>query len=436
MSDSTCCAPEISHPTVVIGAGPVGLAAAAHLLRRGRPVRVLEAGPEAGAAVREWGHVRLFSPWGLCLDDAAVALLEGAGWKAPDPELHPTGDDLVDRYLRPLAEHPALRTRIRYGHRVTGVTREGRDRLKGVDRNETPFLVRFRGPGGEPGELRAPAVIDASGTWSRPRPLGAHGLPADGEPDAGDRIAYGIPDVAGTERDDYVGRRVAVVGAGHSAANVLLELDRLRESAPETRPTWILRGGSPELAYGGEEDDELGARGALGRRLRELVESGRVDVRTGFRIGRVERGDGGVRLVADDGRHVEADRVVTVTGFRPDLEMLRELRLDLDPVTEAPRSLGPLIDPNVHSCGTVPPHGEAELRHPEPGFYMVGMKSFGRAPTFLLKTGYEQVRSVAAALDGDEEAARRVELELPETGVCSVDAVLEDGSAAPEVCCA
>ncbi|MFB6240153.1 MAG: flavoprotein, partial [Gemmatimonadota bacterium] len=117
-------------------------------------------------------------------------------------------------------------------------------------------------------------------------------------------------------------------------------------------------------------------------------------------------------------------------GFRPDLSMLRELRLDLDPRTEAPRDLGPMIDPNVHSCGSVPPHGERELRHPEPGFYLVGMKAYGRAPTFLLPTGYEQVRSVVAHLAGDEEAARRVELELPETGVCSADAALAADDAA------
>jgi hypothetical protein len=125
------------------------------------------------------------------------------------------------------------------------------------------------------------------------------------------------------------------------------------------------------------------------------------------------------------------DEVVAATGFRPDLDLTRELRLDLDPVTEAPVRLAPLIDPNVHSCGTVPPHGEAELAHPEPGFYAVGMKSYGRAPTFLMLTGYEQVRSVAAFLAGDVEAARRIELVLPETGVCSSSLVAEGGS-----CCA
>jgi hypothetical protein len=127
-----------------------------------------------------------------------------------------------------------------------------------------------------------------------------------------------------------------------------------------------------------------------------------------------------------------ADEVIAATGFRPDLEMLRELRLDLDDRVEAARTLAPLIDPNLHSCGTVPPHGVDELGHPDEGVYLVGMKSYGRAPTFLLRTGYEQVRSVAAALAGNWEAARRVDLVLPETGVCnrSVAPVSEPAAAA------
>jgi hypothetical protein len=95
------------------------------------------------------------------------------------------------------------------------------------------------------------------------------------------------------------------------------------------------------------------------------------------------------------------------------------LRLDVDPILGSTRALAPLIDPNEHSCGTVPPHGMDELAHPEPGFYAIGMKSYGRAPTFLMATGYEQARSVVAALAGDWAAARDVQLDLPETGVCS-----------------
>jgi hypothetical protein len=134
-----------------------------------------------------------------------------------------------------------------------------------------------------------------------------------------------------------------------------------------------------------------------------------------------------VVLVSEDGRRLDpADRVVVLTGFRPDLSFLSEMRLDLDPVLQAPRQLAAEIDPNLHSCGSVSPHGAAELAQPEPGLYLVGMKSYGRAPTFLALTGYEQVRSVVAELTGDHEAAARVELTLPDTGVCGGAGLFDD----------
>ena len=222
----------------------------------------------------------------------------------------------------------------------------------------------------------------------------------------------------GAARDRYAAKRVLVVGSGHSAFNVILDLVALRESVPATEIVWAIRGEAPGRKYGGGDDDELPARGALGAAVRALVEDGSIELVGGFQTRVVELRDG--RLVLRDGSHrIAADEVIAATGFRPDLTLLGELRLDLDDRVEAARALAPLIDPNVHSCGSVPPHGVDELAHPDAGVYMVGMKSYGRAPTFLLRTGYEQVRSVVAALAGDWEAARQVELELPETGVCN-----------------
>lgn len=219
-----------------------------------------------------------------------------------------------------------------------------------------------------------------------------------------------------------------VVGSGHSAANTLLDLARLAETARGTRITWAVRGGSAQRAFGGEDADELPARGVLGSGLRALVDSGRVALVTGFGVHTVRRTSAGVELVAADGRIVTADRVVAATGFRPDHTIATELRLDLDPILGCTRALAELIDPNEHSCGTVPPHGYSELGHPEPNYYAVGMKSYGRAPTFLMATGYEQVRSIAAALAGDFEAADDVQLDLPETGVCSSNLVAENAA--------
>jgi len=413
-------------PVVVIGAGPVGLAAAAHLAERGVEFLVLESGTSAAAAIDEWRHVRLFSPWRYDMDAAARRLLERSGWLAPDPDQLPTGGDLVDRYLAPLAKTPELADRIRYGAEVVAVTRLGFDRLSNggrgtAGREQAPFLVRL--DDGE--ELLAGAVIDAAGTWRSPNVLGGSGIPARGE--TAELLVPALPDVLGADRARFAGRRTAVVGAGHSAATTLLDLAELAETEPGTEVVWVVRGTSQERSYGGGDADELPARGALGARLRRLVRSGRVELVSGFRIEAVGRSaDGQVELTAGD-RTVVADAVVNSTGFRPDHAIVSELRLDLDPVLGSTRALAPLIDPNVHSCGTVPPHGADELGHPEPGYYAVGAKSYGRAPTFLLATGYEQARSVVAALAGDWEAARDVQLNLPETGVCSSNLVYGEG---------
>jgi hypothetical protein len=239
--------------------------------------------------------------------------------------------------------------------------------------------------------------------------------------------------VLGTDRDRFAGRRTLVAGAGHSATNTLLALAALAETEPGTEVTWAVRGRVTARTYGGGGADALPARGELGSRLKGLVDSGRVSLLTGFQVDSVDVDGSNVTVTALDGRAVTVDRVVSATGFRPDHSIVSELRVDLDPILGATRALAPLIDPNEHSCGTVPPHGRAELEHPEPGYYIVGMKSYGRAPTFLMATGFEQVRSVVAYLDGDLEAAADVQLELPETGVCDSE---PDTSASGEGCCA
>ncbi|MEX2424303.1 MAG: NAD(P)-binding domain-containing protein [Acidimicrobiia bacterium] len=419
-------------PVAVIGGGPVGLAAAAHLVERAIPFVLFEAGPDIGASVSEWGHVQFFSPWRYSIDPAAARLLAGTGWNPPEDDVHPTGGEIIDRYLRPLAGTPAIRDHIRLHHRVVAVGRLGMDKLEHGERHERPFAVTVDGPDGRSRYL-ARAVIDATGTWDQPNPLGADGFEALGEDRFGERITYGIPDVRDAERSRYAGRRVAVVGSGHSAQNVVRDLAMLAVSEPNTEITWVLRRSAPGQMFGGGGDDQLPERGRLGSDARRLVDSGQVSLVPGFRVDAIDSAEAdGVVLRSVEGSVLGPfDEVVAATGFRPDLSFLRELRLDLDPALESTKTLAPLIDPNVHSCGTVPPHGESELRHPETGVYLVGMKSYGRAPSFLLATGYEQVRSVAAYLAGDVESARRVELVLPETGVCSTDDVQDPASA----CC-
>jgi thioredoxin reductase len=413
-------------PVAVIGAGPQGLAAAAHLLERGIEPVVLEAGEGPASAVREWGHVRMFSSWRELVDPVAAMLLEPSGWTAPTKG-YPTGQEWIDGYLGPLAA--ALGERVRYGTRVTGVSRRGRDRLVSADRDQQPFVIHTIDRGGNESRFDASAVVDASGTWDRANPLGADGLPAIGERGAAATGALSYTPPTPTQAAAFANKHVMIVGSGHSAMTAVIELAGVARQNPDTRLTWVMRRGVVGDAFGGGDADALPQRGALGRRAHEAIDAGLVELVTGFRTERVWQIDGMVVLVSEDGRELSAaDHVVVLTGFRPDLSFLSEMRLELDPILQAPIKLAPEIDPNVHSCGSVPPHGAQELAHPEHGLYLVGMKSYGRAPTFLAMTGYEQVRSVAAELAGDRDAARRVELVLPETGVCSGAGLVDDPS--------
>lgn len=420
--------PTAALPVAVIGAGPVGLAAAAQLAARGIDFVVLEAGDDVAASIRHWSHVRLFSPWRYNTDPAARALLEPTGWTLPDPDRLPTGGELIADYLAPLVAHPAIAPHLRLGAAVSAIVRQGYDKVRTAGREDAPFLLRLA----DGSELRARAVIDASGTWRTPNPLGGNGIAAHGEADArqAGRVFDGMPDVLGTLRPAVAGKTVAVVGAGHSATGTLLALAELAETEPDTTIHWLLRAPTPVRAYGGGDNDALPARGAIGTRVKALADTGRITVHSGFFVHEVT----GQAVVAADGRKVDADVIVNATGARPDFTLAEELRLDLDPILGSTRALAPLIDPNQHSCGTVPPHGVDELSHPEAGFYAIGAKSYGRAPTFLLATGYEQARSVVAALAGKWEEARDVRLELPETGVCSSDAEFGEAETAGGCC--
>lgn len=411
-------------PVAVLGAGPVGLAAAARLIERGIPFFVLEAASTVGANLVDYGHVRLFSPWRYDIDPAVAKLLQPTGWRAPDPDALPLAREVVEQVLGPFSRLAQVASALHLDTRVVSITREGFDKVKSAGRDHAPFVIRAI-RGGQALELKARAVIDATGTWNQPNPIGASGLPAIGEPGLAGRIFYGIPDVLGAARQRYAGRRTLVVGAGHSAANALLALAELAVEAPGTQLVWSVRSASLARVFGGGDADALPARGALGAALRQLRDSGRLAFEAGLRIHRIETVGDRLRVHGVDAQGRERfvdgiDEIVCATGQRPDLGLTSELRVKLDPWLESNAALGPLIDPNLHSCGTVRPHGHRELGHPEPGLYTVGVKSYGRAPTFLMATGFEQVRSVVAAIAGDLEAADRVELDLPETGVCSI----------------
>lgn len=414
---------NLDLPVAIIGAGPVGLAAAANLALQKVPFIVLESGQNVAHNIRKWQHVHLFSPWQYNIDKVARKLLEETDWKSPQDDILPTGKELIEQYLEPLSELPVLKKSIHYNSKVVSISRKENDKMKTINREKQPFEIYVESNRGLE-ILEARAIIDATGTWGNPNPATSNGVWLSSERDCQEHIEYGIPNISqNTTR--YANKTIAVIGGGHSAINTLLELADLQIKYPRTKLIWILRKKHVSDAFGGEENDALEARGALGTKIHSLVDAGKVEVYTPFYTMQVKSMDGQLELM---GRY--NDKVVSITeinelivnaGNRPDFSIEQELRLSIDPATESVEALAPLIDPNLHSCGTVRPHGEAILRQPEQGLYIVGMKSYGRAPTFLMATGYEQVRSITAYLAGDVEASKRVELDLPETGVCSIN---------------
>ncbi|OGS71989.1 MAG: flavoprotein [Gallionellales bacterium GWA2_60_142] len=413
------------YPIAVLGAGPIGLAAAAHLLEQGFNPVIFESGNAVATSFRDFAQVRLFSPWRYNIDKAARKLLEANGWIAPSDDDLPTAGEVVQQYLQPFAEIPAVKSRLKLNAHVVEITRKGYDKVRTKGREHAPFIIRAE-IGGKLQEFMASGVIDATGNWHQPNPIGANGLPAIGERDFADRIEYGMPDILGRLRDRYLGKCILVVGGGHSAAGSLIALAELAKNDPRTRIHWAIRGSNLTRIFGGGEADGLPARGALGIKLRSLVENGQLTLHKNFNIREIRNENGSLTVIPelDQGEAAQiqgVDEIVAGTGSRPDLSITRELRVRLDAWLESVEALAPLIDPNEHSCGTVRPHGRRELSHPEPNFYIAGAKSYGRAPTFLMATGYEQVRSIAAAMAGDFASADDVQLDLPETGVCSSD---------------
>ncbi|OHR73753.1 glutamate synthase [Bacillus sp. HMSC76G11] len=425
-------------PVAIIGGGPVGLAAAAHLESRGESFFILEAGNQVGANILSWGHVRLFSPWRYNIDKVASALLEKNKWNQPDLEALPTGKELVEEYLHPLSNLPEIKPFLHLNTKVLSIGKKDTDKMKTANRDHVPFII-YAEIDGEFKTFEARAVLDATDTWGNPNPSNSNGIWLKEEKSLQNQIFYGIPDILGMEKNRYANKRVSVVGGGHSAINALLELAKLKETYPETEIIWIMRRQNVQDAYGGEEKDALAARGALGSRIHQLVDANMITVETPFLIQYLKKSDKGMDIVGKQHGKERSlsgiNELIVNAGSRPDLSIISELRTSIDSATESVEALSPLIDPNLHSCGTVRPHGEKELRQPEKNFYIVGAKSYGRAPTFLMATGYEQVRSVVASLSGDHDAAEKVELNLPETGVCSVNIKSKTSCDETSSCC-
>ncbi|MGG3559061.1 NAD(P)-binding domain-containing protein [Peribacillus frigoritolerans] len=253
-------------PVAIIGGGPVGLAAAAHLLKKGeKKFIVLEAGDSVGYSMLEWGHVRMFSPWKYNIDQTAKELLEKSGWTSPNQEVLPTGCELVEEYLFPLSNLPEMKEQIMLRAKVVGVAKKAHDKLKTGKRDTVPFQLYVE-VDGDTKVVEAKAVIDSSGTWSNPNPILSNGIWTNAERKLHNQIHYGIPNVVQLE-NRYQNKSIMVIGSGHSAINALLELATLQQKFTDTKIYWVLRKKQINEVYGGQENDGLEARGKLGIRI-------------------------------------------------------------------------------------------------------------------------------------------------------------------------
>ena len=398
----------------VLGAGPLGLEAALAAAELGAQVRVYERGAVA-ANVEAWGHVRLFSPFGMNRSELGRRVLLDRGLDLPDDDALLTGRDYRARYLLPLAESPLLAGRIETGTTVLAVARDGllkNDAIGDPGRAEVPFRILLDREGAEREET-ADVVLDVTGSYGNPNWMGAGGVPALGERALRDRIEYGIPDVSGADRSRYAGRRTLVVGGGHSAATTVVALARLAAEAPGTSAVWAThRAGAAPV--GRVEDDPLPERDALARDANAIAGDpgsaiewrGRTSVTAIAADGRGFR----VRLEAPAGAAEERfDRVVANVGYVPDASLYRQLQVHECYATAAPMKLSAAIlaaaGAGAGDCLKLGGFGPDVLVNPEPNFFIIGMKSYGRNSAFLLRTGHEQVRDVLALLAGSAAVA-------------------------------
>lgn len=385
----------------IIGSGPSGLDAALAAADRGWDFTLYEAGPAASTGVRAWGHVPLFTPWSMDVSPRMARHLAAAGHPVPTGNVCPTGKELVDRLLAPVGDLPEVATSVRYGARIVAIGRQGllkHEEIASAVRAARPFRLLVATSDGEE-VASADVVIDCSGTYGRPNYAGDGGIPAVGEVALADRIVRAIPDVT-TDTAAWAGKRVLLVGSGHSAQTAAASLAALEG----TEVIWAVR--SVEPTWGAVEHDPLPARAALTGEAQRLAAGGAsgLDLRTGVVVdGFAVDGD---RIVATlrngNTQEVVVDRVVSLTGYVGDNSVYRQLQVHECYATSAPMNLSAaLLGAAAGDCLQQESYKVDVLRNPEPNFYILGAKSYGRNNQFLMRIGWEQVDQVVEALAGD-----------------------------------
>ncbi len=399
--------PPSPNSLAIVGAGPIGLEAALAALERGFDAHVFERG-EVGAHVRAWGHVRMFTPWRMNWTARGCAALAESGWQRPDPDACPTGHEFADLYLDPLARLPRLKGRVHAGAQVAHISRAGTRKSEHVGRPERaarPFRLLVRDRGGRESFLHARAVIDASGVYGQHNWMGSGGIPARSEMYLAPQLSYHLDDVLGAQRARYAGKRTLLVGGGHSAATAAEALARLAEEAPGTAVVWVTRKPAGAL-YADLADDPLAERRRLVARARALLAGASPAVAHvgGAEVEALEFNSATHRfrvtlLVGEQPRVEEVHNVLALVGYGPDNSLYRELQMHECYASRGPMKLAAaLLGADASDCLAVPAFGADMLASPEPDFYLLGNKSYGRTPTFLLQTGHQQVEDVVNAL--------------------------------------
>ena len=383
----------------ILGAGPTGLDAALAAAARGDDFQVFEAAPAVGGHVRRWGHVRTFTPWSMNVSPRMRAALP----TAPSGAELPTGDELARELLEPVAALDVLRDRIHLGTRVLAVGREGRLKHEAAGdprRAATPLRLLVAGPGGEQAIVHADVVIDATGTYGNPNRLGDGGIDAVNERVFEERIERFLPDFE-AEPQRWAGRTILLTGAGHSAQTAACALARFARAAPGTRVVWAVRSPSPD--WGVVARDPLPERAVLGAVAQQLAAgaSDAVAMRAGYVTEALHARGDRIAVTLRNGRseEVEVDRIVALNGAVGDPGIYRQLQVHACYATEGPMNLAAaLLAGGGGDCLAVAPQGPEMLRNPEPGFFILGAKSYGRNSQFLVQAGWRQVDAVFGAL--------------------------------------
>ncbi|MBA2472029.1 MAG: hypothetical protein H0V41_07225 [Pseudonocardiales bacterium] len=403
----TTAADEPGH-VAILGAGPIGLDAALAFLDNGWSATVYESAATVAANVTSWGHIRLFTPWSMNVSTRMLARLQTAGVAPPGPaEYCPTGGELAEQLLGPLAELPELAAIIRSRTRVLAIARAGllkHEEIGSPQRGSRRFRLLVSDPHGVERVEHADLALDCTGSYGQSNVVGDGGIPAPGELGVADRITYQIPDV-GREGGKWAGRRVLLVGAGKSAQTAARDLAELVDSRPSTRVVWAVRAADPD--WGEVPDDPLPQRQELvemSQRLHASAVPG-MQVRTGVVIDALRESDDGVvvalRSITGDVEEIVVDHIIALTGFLGDTSLYRQLQVHECYATAAPMNLSAALlaaaGDGPADCLAQASHGVDVLRVPEPNFFVLGMKSYGRNSNFLLRVGYEQVDEVAGA---------------------------------------